>query len=275
MILRASQGSRDFKKKPIPITYRKNWEVYGVHEGRFGLLLESEDGPLYNRGPTVWILPPNIAHGKIGDGSKCQISFFVTDQMPALIEQICQKDGWMEIPLVSWQSENYLEKFEALVQASKSTDVLQPIRIQMIFHQLLMILLESLPRNRLPHLKNQNQIRLEPAFLWFRDHMEEQPDLEEIARTVHMSESHFRKLVREQYSKSSKTILMEIRMERATGLLQMDGLSMEDIAKTCGFSSHAAFSRAFKRHQHCTPHEWRMGKGIQLHSPRMESGQGD
>jgi AraC-like DNA-binding protein len=262
MILLTNHGPRDFQKSPIPIFVRRRWEVFGVHEGRFGLLVNSRKEPLYNRGPTLWILSPQLAHGKTGDGTVCQVSHFFTDQMPPIIEQLSQKDGWLEIPLSESASQKYFEEHQTLCRVLEATDHLQPLRAQIHFHQLLILALESLPKHRLQHLKNQDQIRLEPAFLWFRDHMAEQPKLEAIARQVHLSESHFRRLVREQYDKSSKTILMNMRMEKATGLLRMNHLSIESIARSCGFSSHAAFSRAFARYHRCTPHKWRMSDQI-------------
>ena len=259
MISLTNHGSRDFLKNPVPVFLRKRWEVFGVHEGRFGLLINHKKEAIYNRGPTLWILPPNLAHGKTGDGTVCQVSHFFTDQMPPIIEQLCQNDAWLEIPLSDEISSKYLKEHKKITEVFQSTDVLQPLRAQVHFHQLLLLALESLPRHRLPHLKNPDQIRLEPAFHWFRDHMSEQPKLSAISNTVHLSESHFRRLVREQYSKSSKSILMDIRMERATGLLRMENLNIEYIARACGFSSHAAFTRAFKRHHRSTPHEWRKG----------------
>lgn len=262
MILLTNDGTRDFLKNPIPVSVRKHWEVFGVHEGHFGLIIKDQKKPIYNKVPTLWVLPPNLAHGKTGDGTICEVSHFFTDQMPPIIEQLCQKDGYLEISLTQDKSLAYQKKHHELTQLFQSSEVLQPLRAQVLFHEILLLALEALPRHRLPQLKNPDQIRLEPAFLWYRDHMAEQPKLEAIARTVHLSESHFRRLVREQYSKSTKSLLMDIRMERATGLLRIANLSMEYIAKACGFSSHAAFTRAFKRHHRFTPHEWRQGVSI-------------
>ncbi len=73
-----------------------------------------------------------------------------------------------------------------------------------------------------------------------------------------LSESHLRRLVREQLGGISLgTFLHRLRFQHSYELIQRTDLSMREIAVRCGYSDIFSFSRAFKRDAGISPTEFR------------------
>ena len=58
---------------------------------------------------------------------------------------------------------------------------------------------------------------------------------------------------------SFSTWLVRARLHHAIDLLADPAVPVMDVAMRCGYTSHAAFSRAFRTHLGVTPSEWRRG----------------
>ncbi len=77
--------------------------------------------------------------------------------------------------------------------------------------------------------------------------------LEELAGEAGMSRASFAKKFAEQLGTSPIQFLGTRRMQLATRWIQRDALSIAEVTDRLGYSSVAAFSRAFKRHTGKTP----------------------
>jgi len=78
----------------------------------------------------------------------------------------------------------------------------------------------------------------------------------EIARQLGISEVYFRKLFLSQYGTTPKQYILELRLQKAKGLLTDTNLTVTEIAETCGFSSLYHFCRIFKAKTGLTPTEY-------------------
>ena len=75
----------------------------------------------------------------------------------------------------------------------------------------------------------------------------------EMARHMHISESHFYALFQQQFKMSPHQYVLHRRMEWAKYFLNAKLMSITDIAHELGFSGAASFSRAFKRCEGVAP----------------------
>jgi transcriptional regulator GlxA family with amidase domain len=83
--------------------------------------------------------------------------------------------------------------------------------------------------------------------------------LEGLARTVHLSPSHFSHLFRQFYQTSPMHFLRNYRIEQVKRLLLTSDKSLTQIARPCGFSSIHALSRAFKEVTGRSPSDFLQG----------------
>lgn len=92
-------------------------------------------------------------------------------------------------------------------------------------------------------------------------HLGEPMDLETLARVACFSPFHFHRLFRSWMGETLQQFIQRLRLERAAWLLSYrPEASVTEIALPCGFSSSAAFARAFREHHGCTASAWRKRK---------------
>ena len=81
--------------------------------------------------------------------------------------------------------------------------------------------------------------------------------VEELARACSLSRSAFAARFVARVGKPPATYLAHVRLDAATGLLRDTSLPVTPIAENVGYTSEAAFSRAFKRRYGMPPARWR------------------
>jgi AraC family transcriptional regulator len=83
---------------------------------------------------------------------------------------------------------------------------------------------------------------------YIETHWAENLTLEQIASRVFSSPFHFQKIFKSETGESPKEYLTRIRLENAVQRIRIDlHLTVFDVALECGFSSQAAFARAFRQ----------------------------
>lgn len=88
-------------------------------------------------------------------------------------------------------------------------------------------------------------------------HITSAASIRDLAREVHMSESHFCHQVKALLGVAPKTYVREQRIARACELLHSTAMSIEQIASALGYDQPTSFFRAFKRTTGVTPGEYR------------------
>ncbi|MEL7348878.1 MAG: helix-turn-helix domain-containing protein, partial [Pseudomonadota bacterium] len=79
----------------------------------------------------------------------------------------------------------------------------------------------------------------------------------ELARDVGMSTRQLERLFRRYLNRSPKRYYMEMRLEKARGLLMQTNLSVINVALACGFTSPSHFSKCYRAHFGRTPYRER------------------
>ena len=107
----------------------------------------------------------------------------------------------------------------------------------------------------------QNETQLSPeiegAIRMFHNCFAQNISLSDYARQCNMSLCWFTRQFRRQTGKSPQAYLMEIRINRAKGLLDSMTGSISQIADILGYQSPLYFSRVFKKHTGLSPTEYR------------------
>ncbi len=88
-------------------------------------------------------------------------------------------------------------------------------------------------------------------------HLDEDVSLEALAGQAGLSAFHLHRVFSAVAGETPKQFTLRLRLGRASAMLLTSGDSVLDIALSCGFQSHEAFSRAFRRRFGITPSAYR------------------
>jgi AraC family transcriptional regulator len=78
-----------------------------------------------------------------------------------------------------------------------------------------------------------------------------------LSRRAGLSPFHFHRRFRDQFGQTCASYVTGARLQRAAYLLVAQDCAVLDVALQCGFTNHATFTRAFRRHYGTTPREFR------------------
>ena len=118
-----------------------------------------------------------------------------------------------------------------------------------------------LPKNNLT-LSSKDYMRIEQAIFFLERNFRKQPDLKEIAKSVHLSEYHFQRLFRRWAGISPKQFLKLLTIEYAKKLLQ-ESRSLLEVTYKSGLSSPGRLHDLFVTVDAVTPGEFKR-KGEKL-----------
>lgn len=114
--------------------------------------------------------------------------------------------------------------------------------------------IDSLPQRRLAEYRR----RINRAMNYIAEHLDSNPDLDEIATAANFSKYHFHRLFRALTGESVAGFTRRLRLERAALALGFDRqIEITTLALDLGFSSAQNFAKAFRKHFGCTPSEYR------------------
>ncbi|WCM28612.1 AraC family transcriptional regulator [Sphingomonas sp. QA11] len=99
--------------------------------------------------------------------------------------------------------------------------------------------------------------RIRKALLYIHDHAFENPRIDEIARIVGLSRSHFFEQFRRCVGASPRHYIDHIRMRAAMHWLSTSERTLVEVADELGFGAHSNFTRFFAQHMAVSPSEYR------------------
>ncbi|UTW45333.1 helix-turn-helix domain-containing protein [bacterium SCSIO 12696] len=89
------------------------------------------------------------------------------------------------------------------------------------------------------------------------NHFGDSIQIDDLARDIGMSSSHFSRLFKQVIGDTPYQFLMRYRVERAAEMIANTKKPLFDIALSCGFSDQAHLTRTFKQLNNTTPKAWR------------------
>jgi AraC family transcriptional regulator len=241
---------------PIGSHSRVNWEFYAVVDGRCGVLLGNGE-KLELRSRCLWVFPPHHAHGWHGEKRHCNVVVVHCGTVPLQLAEAVPKDGFLEHPMTEAECQQVADLGQALYADFHYRNTLSELRFDRAILDLSLIALDGLEAPT-PHATNRRIMeKVDTAIAWFRRHLREQPTMDQVAASVHVSPSHLRRLFMMALHQSPRAVLGNAQIEIAMRLLAGSDLKIESVAAEAGFASARDFSRVFSAHQGCSPSDWR------------------
>jgi AraC family transcriptional regulator len=258
MILRyVNTGSRRFGERPYLPFARLCWEFYAVVDGSCGMLLEgNEKLPL--KQSHFWLLPPNFIHGWYGLPRKvCNIVVIHFASIPRQLAEAVPRNGFFERSLSAAECKMLKGLEGPLEREFRKPGYLSDILFQRSLLDLTLFALAGTHARELDTVKRKANIAVDAALSWYRQNIRDGPSFEEMAKAVHMSPSHLRRMFAEVGDQTPSEAMLETRIQAAVRVLSESDAKIDVVASECGFSSASAFCRTFKINKRCTPMEWR------------------
>ncbi|MEP7256468.1 MAG: methylated-DNA--[protein]-cysteine S-methyltransferase [Ferruginibacter sp.] len=117
--------------------------------------------------------------------------------------------------------------------------------------------------------------RIEKAIVYLKENFKEQPELDDVARQVHLSPFHFQRLFKDWAGVSPKKFLQFISVEYAKGLLKQN-MPLSDVSFETGLSGTSRLHDLFIGIEGMTPGEFKNGgEALQINYSFAESPFGD
>lgn len=113
-------------------------------------------------------------------------------------------------------------------------------------------------RGTLPaHKGGLTPYRMRRVTEFIQEHIEKEITLDELARNVGLSSSHFCSLFHKTAGRTPHRFVLQCRIQHAKELLARQSNSILDVALASGFRTHQHFSRVFRRHVGISPSAYR------------------
>lgn len=237
---------------------RTNWEFYAVIQGRCAAKLHDGDKPAYKE-KTLWVFSPECSHAWQDDRrSKYHRIVFHFGSAPYPLDEIVRRNGgWLERKL----SDADITRLEALAAAVEphylNPNQLSTLHFEGRLMDLALLALEGSDAAQLAPLPDLANFKVESALSWYTEHLTRNPSVKEIADAVHVSTSHLRRLFWQVRRTSPKTAFQRVRLDRAQELMSRTAMTLEDVARHCGYNSSSHFCREYRAVHHFTPTHWR------------------
>jgi AraC family transcriptional regulator len=119
---------------------------------------------------------------------------------------------------------------------------------------------ESVPIAKL-HANTEYAQRINRVIDHIRENLDRPVKLEELAKVACFSEFHFHRIFGAVAGETLNSFTNRLRLEKAARLLRYSDQSLTEIALSCGFSSSATFSRAFRSGYDTSPSQFRKSSG--------------
>ncbi|HEV8244249.1 MAG TPA: AraC family transcriptional regulator, partial [Polyangiaceae bacterium] len=194
--------------------------------------------------------------GWTGDGEHpSEVAVFHCQSVPEPLASL--PGGWLRVALDAAEVDSLRRMATELEPEVWSPTLKGELHVSRAVAQLCLIALKGTPNRPLLEGGARQRAIVQAATIWYGEHLSAGPTLEQIARAVHVSTSHLRRLFHRVRRRSPRRVLDDVRFERARALLADSELSLEAIAEACGYSDASALSRGFRRRRGKPPGAWR------------------
>jgi AraC family transcriptional regulator len=257
-------------KYPIRCNTRTNWEFYALTRGRCAPVFDDNANPPLEEN-TVWVFAPECSHAWVDDHRhKFRRIVMHFGTVPYPLDAIVRKKGWLARKLGA-------EELAALerIAADLEPHYLRPhalshLHFQGRLNDLAALMLGDSDVAQDPALPDFLTFRVENALAWYGENLSRHPSVKEVARAVHTSTSHLRRLFWRVRSASPKSAFQRVRLEKAQDLMSRTNLRLEEIARRCGFSDASHLCREYQSSHHFTPTYWRKKLVARFNNPWPE-----
>lgn len=249
--------------------WRTNWEFYAVHDGRIAPVFGDHDEPPLQE-QTLWVFAPESCHGWIAEpGKKFDRTVFHFGSVPHALEtQVRAAGNWLAKKLDRPELARIKQFAAELEPHFRHPSVLSPLHFQARLLDLAVMLLDDRAARQPPSLPNLAVFKVDSALSWYAEHLSHHPSIKEVAGAIHVSPSHLRRLFWQIRAASPKAACQKIRLEQAQEFMGRSSLTLDEVARHCGYTNASHLCREFKQSRHFTPTFWRKKIVVQFLNSR-------
>jgi AraC family transcriptional regulator, transcriptional activator of the genes for pyochelin and ferripyochelin receptors len=121
--------------------------------------------------------------------------------------------------------------------------------------------------------ESRQRVKIEMAEAIYRREIASPPSLDEVSRQVGLNRNKLVAGFKERFSVTPYDYSRQIRLRRAHEMLLSGALTVQQIAMSCGYSNHAAFTRSFREEFGYTPSETNYPLGEDAGANMMSQGE--
>lgn len=250
-------GPRRYHERRVTPSRRGRWEFQTILSG--ACFMTDQSGIVTKRSPPqLYISAPDFLHGwdgPRGDVSEVAVAHF--DHVPDPIRRWVTPTGWVELPLSSEQAGEIASLIASLSRDYLNPDAVSAVRFDHALTTLSLIALSSPLAPTAGPAADLAQRRVLAALNWYTDHLDERPTVVEVAEAIGLSETHLRRTFHQASYPAPLASMKQRQIQRVKELLLGTDWTLEQIAEAAGFSASSDLSRTFKRHEQCSPSQWR------------------
>ncbi|TVR47011.1 MAG: AraC family transcriptional regulator [Planctomycetota bacterium] len=250
-------GQRNYAQRSIRPDRRAWWEFEAALSGHIYPILDGGVAADTGQGARLWLFPPQIIHGWMGNGQVAEVVVFHFSWVPEGIERGLCSQGPVSMPLTVEQVQSIRASSALAKEHLQRPRASSQSHFMRIAAELCCLLWEHLGDRPLDNPREVDRQRVEDALQWYRQHLYLSPSVDAVAQAAFCSPAHFRRLVHAHRGCSPLQALASIRLRRAEGLIEAGDLPLKAIAQEAGFRSHEVFSRSFAQHYGVSPSRWR------------------
>jgi len=256
MLRYLAYGSRRYNVKPVYPCLRERWELEGALSGRIAPLIPGAPR-LQPRERRLWLLPPHHGHGWTGDDSEATVAVLSPLRVPLAIERAAVRAA-CQGELLFWDMSKedaawLAREIEALIPNYAHPDAVDLLRQEQLVLAVCIRALDAQPPGLLETPDDDPQRQVDAAMSWFAHHLGDGGGAVEMAKALHISPSHLRRLFHRVLGASPRTVFNRFRLQHADQMLVSTTLPLDEIAAACGFSSASTFCRAYQRSRGRSP----------------------
>lgn len=244
-------------KNPMVCNTRTNWEFYAVIEGRCAPVFRDDEPPVLQE-KTLWVFSPECSHAWADDGRRKYHRIVLHfGSVPYPLDEIVRAQGWFSKKLTDAEITRLQAIAAELEPHFREPNFISPVVFQGRLMDLTALALADKVASQPPALSDLATFKVERALSWHTEHLARNPSMKEVADAIHISPSHLRRLFWQVRKASPKTVFQRIRLEKAQELMSRTALTLEDVARHCGFTNASHLCRDYKACYHFTPTFWR------------------
>jgi AraC-like DNA-binding protein/mannose-6-phosphate isomerase-like protein (cupin superfamily) len=144
-----------------------------------------------------------------------------------------------------------------IFQETQSKEKGYELAISASIRRLMLLLLRGDTQGVLHSAENRELIRLQPALDYVEQHLAEKIAIEQACAVLNLSYHYFIKYFKKVMGLSFVDYVNYKRIKKAERLLLTQDVSIMEVADAVGIPNMAQFYKLFKRHNHCSPKEFK------------------